>query len=152
MRLTSPAFPDGTPMPAEHSRDGEDLSPPLGWSDAPPGARSFALACVDRHPAANGWVHWLVVDVPSEAAGLPSGASGTAMPPGSRELPNTFGRAGWGGPQPPRGTGPHTYEFTVYALDVPSLDVPGTASADDVLAAMSGHVLASGTLEGTYSR
>lgn len=150
MRLESPAFPDGSPIPAEHSRGGGDASPPLAWSGAPDGTNSFVLTCIDR--SANDWVHWLVVDIPGDVTALASGASLAAMPTGSRELANTFGSAGWGGPSPPAGSGAHTYEFTIHALDVASLDVADTASATEVATAMRGHILASGTLDGTYER
>jgi hypothetical protein len=43
MRLNSTAFADGSAIPRRFTCDGADLSPPLNWSDAPTGTRSFTL-------------------------------------------------------------------------------------------------------------
>src|ERR1043166_4833609 len=53
--LTSSAFKDGTPMPKKHANNtqgnancvGENVSPPLAWSNPPAGTKSFALIMVD---------------------------------------------------------------------------------------------------------
>lgn len=153
--LTSPAFADGKPIPAEHAMPpagGRNVSVPLAWSGAPEGTRSFALECVDLHPIARSWVHWLVVDLPADTTGLAAGASPDAMPAGSRELTNSYGATGWGGPQPPPGTGAHEYRFVLYALDVERLDVARNASLDDFRSALDGHVLAKAELTGTFER
>lgn len=154
--LTSPAFADGERMPAVHALSGvgggRNQSVPLSWAGVPEGTKSLALAMVDRHPVANDWVHWIVVDIPPNTAGLPAGASGNAMPPGSRELLSSYGRRGYGGPAPPAGTGDHDYVFTLYALDVESLSIGERPSAADIERAVAGHVIASATLVGTFSR
>ena len=109
MRLESD-FADGgrilTPF-VMRAAGGQNRSLPFQWHDAPEGTRSFALSIVDPHPVANNWVHWLVIDIPAETGELRGGASGREMPPGARELRNGFGQAGYGGPQPPPGSGDH---------------------------------------------
>lgn len=45
--LTSPAFRDGERIPARYTADGENFSPPLQWSDPPPGTKSFAIVVED---------------------------------------------------------------------------------------------------------
>ena len=45
----------------------------------------------------------------------------------------------------------HHYVFTLYALDVPHLEVQGDLSGPQVMNALAGHVLAKPTLTGTYS-
>ena len=45
--LTSTAFAPGGPIPQKYSCDGEDISPPLQWSDPPQGTQSLALICDD---------------------------------------------------------------------------------------------------------
>lgn len=131
---------------------GENVSPPYRWSDAPEATASFVLVVIDAHPVAHGWVHWAVADVPAGESVLPEGASGRAMPSGSVELENTFGFAGWGGPQPPRGTGAHDYRATVYALDTAVLGVRAGSSAADLMRAMEGHVLATASVSGLFER
>ena len=58
-RLTSSAFDDGQEMDQKYGKRSQNISPPLDWEDAPDGTRSFALACVDIHPVAREYVHWL---------------------------------------------------------------------------------------------
>jgi len=153
--VTSPAFSAGAPIPLEYATvaaGGRNLSVPLEWRLAPPGTRSFAVEVVDLHPVAHGWLHWLVIDIPPSSSGLPGGASGQSMPAGAHELANTAGRAGWGGPQPPVGSGAHVYRFTVFALDTASLPLSARASLDEFQNAARQHVLASAMVTGTFER
>lgn len=155
MLLTSSAFQDGGRIPVEHCMTGvpggANVSLPLAWSQAPAETASFAVFIVDRHPIARNWVHWAVVDLPPSVTGLPAGASGSLDPP-ARELVNTFGERGYGGPMPPPGSGEHPYEVTVYALDVGRLEIPDAPTAADVERAVAGHVLARAALTGVFSR
>ncbi|MGV8082383.1 MAG: YbhB/YbcL family Raf kinase inhibitor-like protein [Coriobacteriia bacterium] len=155
LKLRCADFADGGEIPLRHTRGrvagALDESIGYEWEGAPPQTRSFALALVDLAPVANRWVHWLVVDIPAEATGIPAGASQTAeMPTGSREIENTYGIAGYGGPNPPRGTGDHPYVATLYALDVERLGLLGLASLDRFLGAIEGHVLESAECTGYF--
>jgi Raf kinase inhibitor-like YbhB/YbcL family protein len=71
--LESPAFADGAMIPAIHSADGLDLSPPLRWSGAPPHTQSFALIVEDPDAPGGTWVHWVLFNIPGEVHGLPAG-------------------------------------------------------------------------------
>jgi Raf kinase inhibitor-like YbhB/YbcL family protein len=157
MFVESSAYDEGTMIPPRFATrfvaGGTGASVPLRWEDEPAATRSYAITMIDHHPVANDWLHWLVIDIPSGAHELPEGASRTgAMPAGALELGNTGGRAGYGGPQPPAGSGPHDYEVTVFALDVPRLGVHADASLEDVRAAMQGHVLDQATLTGRFEQ
>jgi hypothetical protein len=143
MQLTSSAFADGEPIPARHSCDGDDVSPPLAWNGAPDGTAAFALVVQD--PDAGDFVHWLLTDIPGDASELAEGegdAIGTAGP-------NDFGRTGWAGPCPP--SGEHRYVFTLSALSEP-IEVGSPMDVDAVRQAMSDRVLATATLSGVYER
>jgi len=150
LRIESPAFASGRPIPAPHTADGRDVSPPLSWSGVPAGAKSLALVCEDPDAPRGNWVHWVLYDLPPTATGLPEG-----VPPSERlesggvQGKNDFGRIGWGGPAPPSGT--HRYFFRLYALDS-RLDLPPGATRAQLSRAMEGHVRAEGELMGTYSR
>ncbi len=151
LTLTSTAFADGAPIPARHTCEGEDLSPPLAFSGVPSGARSLALVVDDPDapdPAApkTVWVHWVVHDLPPDTAGLPEGG---ALPAGARQGLNDWKRAAYGGPCPPIGR--HRYYFKLYALDAPLGDL-GAPTKAALLEAMRGHVLAEGQLMGTYQK
>lgn len=150
--LFSPAFRDGASIPRRYTCEGEDVSPPLAWSGAPPGTRSFALVVDDPDapdPKAprRTWVHWVVYDLPPDVHGLPERAS--VLPPGARAGRNDWGRTAWGGPCPP--VGRHRYVHKLYALDTElgELDAP---SAGALGRAMRGHVLAEASLVGTYEK
>jgi Raf kinase inhibitor-like YbhB/YbcL family protein len=143
MQLDSPAYPDEGAIPIEYATrraGGDNVSVPYEWSGAPEGTKSFALAVIDV--SSRNWVHWLVVDIPARVSSLAAGASRRSMPEGARELDNTFGDTGWGGPQPPPGTGEHRYVATVYALDSEKADVHQDASFAEFERAVAAHVLA----------
>ncbi len=149
--LTSDAFGRMEEIPSKYTSDGENLSPPLAWSGAPPGTKSFALVVDDPDAPGNVWVHWVLYNIPAGAKVLPEGAgNGKApLPEGAAEGLNDWGRKGYGGPSPPSGR--HRYFFKLYALDtVLSLPAPPTKAALEE--AMKGHVLAEAELVGTYKR
>lgn len=148
--LTSNAFSQGDSIPAKYTCDGQDISPPLGWSDPPEGTRSFALINDDPDAPVGTWDHWVIYNVPSEARSLPEAVSSDAeLPDGSRNGQNSWRRLGYGGPCPPSGT--HRYFFKLYALDT-SLGLEPGAGKQQVLTAMEGHILGQAELMGVYSR
>ncbi len=146
--LTSTAFANNANIPAIHSCDGTDTSPPLTWINPPAGTVSFALVVEDTD--AGNFLHWAAGGIPATTLSLATGASPGDMPPGSWEINNSFGTTGWRGPCPPP-NGPHHYIFTLYALDCASLPVEGEFGRSEVLAALKGHVLAESAWTGTYT-
>ncbi len=155
MKLVSPAFEDGGRIPLKYvmpGAGGKNISPPLRWEGEPEGTKSFALLCVDPHPVARNWVHWMVINIPREIHELPEGASGKHMPSGARELKNSFGFTGYGGPQPPPGTGEHPYVFTIFALKVEKLDLPENTALKTFEKVISPYILAKGQLTGYFGR
>ncbi len=156
-QLMSPNFGEGKSIPIAHAYTGvsgaQNISPALQWVNPPAETKSFALACIDRHPIAANWLHWLIVDIPYNTNGLAEGASHTQkLPTGSIELKNSFGSLGWGGPQPPKGSGVHQYEFVLYSLNVEKLKLSSDASLAAFDKAVEGKVLGTTKLVGTYQR
>ena len=103
-RLRSSAFEQGGEIPRRYTCEGEDVSPPLAWSDPPAGTRSFALIVVDPDvpdPKApqRAWIHWIVYDLPADGQALDEGAGAGALPHGARAGRNDWGRREWGGPR-----------------------------------------------------
>jgi len=155
-KISSPAFSDGGAFPSIFTRcDGEDRSPPLEWSNVPPGTKSLALIVDDpdapdpKAPKMT-WVHWVLYNIkPSVASGLVEG--GKPLPDGAVEGLNDWKTRGYGGPSPPRGR--HRYFFKLYALDtmLPD-DLSSTGTKQRVLDAMEGHVLGKAELIGTYKK
>jgi hypothetical protein len=155
MEMTPVAFKDGEKIPIQSvmpGAGGKNISVPLSWKNVPSGTKSFALSMVDPHPVAQNWVHWLVINIPANVTSIDEGASRKKMPPGSVELKNSFGDIGYGGPQPPKGTGDHPYVFTLYALKVEKLDLGANTSLSTFKKALEGKILESSTLTGKYGR
>jgi Raf kinase inhibitor-like YbhB/YbcL family protein len=154
LTLTSSAFTHGGEIPAVHTCEGGDVSPPLAWSGLPPGTASVALIVDDPDapdPASPQmtWVHWVVYDLPPQDGSLAQGVKRNDLPPGTHEGLNDWHRTGFGGPCPP--VGRHRYFHKVYALDVvlPDLGRPDKAALER---AMKGHILAQAELIGTYQK
>jgi Raf kinase inhibitor-like YbhB/YbcL family protein len=154
LAIASPAFRHSGEIPAVHTCEGEDTSPPLQWSGVPAGARSLALVVDDpdapdpKAPRMT-WVHWVLYDIPPATIALPAAATAKDLPAGTREGLNDWKRSGYGGPCPP--VGRHRYFFKLYALDtvLPDLRTPTKAALEKAIA---GHVLAKAELVGTYEK
>jgi len=99
---------------------------------------------------ARGWVHWLAAGLAAGDIEVPEGASMSGMPQDCRELVNTFGFRGYGGPQPPRGSGVHRYELAVYALSaIPDIG-DGELSERAFLELVKNKVLAKSAITGGF--
>jgi len=158
MTLTTPAFPDGGPIPNKYTQAGEQVSPALIWTNTPPGTASFVLHMHDpdvaRNRTTDDQVHWLVWNIPGTATGLPEGVpKGEQLPDGSRQV-SASGPV-YRGPGAPANGPMHHYTFEVYALDT-KLDVQPTADAFEtranVMKAMQGHVLGKAVYVGLFRR
>lgn len=117
--------------------------------------------------------HWVLVDIPADVneilAGEDShGVTAGGKPPGRtaygvrgiNDYTNWFASdenmkgdyGGYDGPCPPWNDEIiHHYRFTVYALDVETLNLPSRFGGGEAVAAMRGHVLAKGEWVGTYT-
>src|ERR1700704_7145889 len=107
-KLTSSAFPQGGEIPAKYTCEGQDISPPLAWTGAPPDAKSLVLIVDDPDapdPAAPKmtWVHWVLYNMPPDTSGLSEAVAPTALPTGTLQGKNDWKRTGYGGPCPPIG-------------------------------------------------
>lgn len=151
LEITSTAFQNGGDIPMQHTGDGNDVSPPLRWSDPPTKAKSLALICDDPDAPRGTWVHWVLFNLPADMRELRAGVpTGKTLDNGAPQGKNDFGTIGYGGPAPPKGK-PHRYFFKVYALDR-ILDLPAGATKNELLTAIKGHVVAEGELMGRYKR
>jgi Raf kinase inhibitor-like YbhB/YbcL family protein len=148
--ISSSAFSPNGAIPTVHTCDGPDTPPPLKWSGAPEGTKSYALIVDDpdapdpKAPKMT-YVHWVLYDIPTSVTSL--GDDGAASPAGARDGINDWKRRGYGGPCPPIGR--HRYFFKLYALDAMLGDL-GSPTKATLEAAMRGHVLAHAELIGTY--
>jgi Raf kinase inhibitor-like YbhB/YbcL family protein len=156
LKVNSGVFGDGDEIPPEFSDYDDGASFPLAWSEGPVGTRSYAVLVEDpdvqRAPAP--FVHWVVWNIPMHAHHLSRAVPSRDTledPAGARQGATSVGNIGYFGPRPPAGDAAHHYHVQVFALDR-LLELPEGAGRDDFVAAIGGHVLASGELVGTFER
>jgi Raf kinase inhibitor-like YbhB/YbcL family protein len=141
--LTSEAFTNGQPIPAQFTCDGAGQPPPLAWGEPPEGTRSFTLVVDDPDAPSGLFHHWGAYNIPASARSIPGSAP---------QAVNDFGKPGYGDPCPPKGHGPHHYHFKLFALDVDRLDLPGNAKIAQVESEAEKHLVGRAELTGTYER
>jgi Raf kinase inhibitor-like YbhB/YbcL family protein len=152
MRLRSSAFADGAAIPRRFSCEGEDVSPPLEWSDVPAGAKSFTVICEDPDAPGGTFHHWAAFDISGTQSDLPLDAGHQAQRLGFKQATNDFERTGYSGPCPPGGA-PHHYHFRLLALSVEQLSgLPANPSCREVDREARKHLLAEAILVGVYRR
>jgi Raf kinase inhibitor-like YbhB/YbcL family protein len=156
LTVTSPAFKDGQAIPARYTVSGEEISPPLNWTNIPAGAREIVLIMEDYDvPLPKAVTHLIAFGISARTSGLVEGALPTPTMRGSDPLPrlgrNSLGFQRYEGPAALPGHGPHHYVFEVFALDRP-LDFHDAPNKKEMVAAMEGRVLAIGRLTGTFER
>ncbi len=150
MKLTSTAFDQGSAIPVQYTGEGEDISPALGWIDAPE-ASAYAVICHDpdaplvTNLGTYGFVHWVLYNIPGSANGLDQATDDYT------KGKNDFGKEGYGGPMPPNGHGKHQYYFWILALsDDTSLEAGLTMG--QLLARIEPNLIGMNRLVGTYER
>lgn len=126
IQVSSPAIAPGGRIPRTFTCDGLNVSPPLRWSKVPGQAQDLTL--VMRDPDAHNFIHWRLTGIRPQTRAIAPGQA----PPGATAGRNGFGKLGYGGPCPPRGT---THRYVI-----------------EVSAQAGGKVLAAGKLTGTYTR
>jgi len=154
LTLVCNSYKEGESIGLKHvhsSTNGRNVSPGFSWLEIPISTKSFVLSIIDPHPVAHHWVHWIVIDIPFNVREISEGASRSSkMPKGARELMNSYGEQGYGGPAPPKGSGPHPYVATLYALNVEKLNIPLDASLRLFQKSIEGKVIAEMAVTGTY--
>ena len=154
LSINSNAFEDGGEIPTVYTCEGDDISPPLNFTDVPEGAQSLALIVDDpdapdpKAPKMT-WVHWVLYDIPIGTDELLEDTAQNGLPLGTNEGENDWHRIAYGGPCPP--VGRHRYFHKLYALDTQLRDLKEPTKAE-LEEAMEGRVLAEATLIGTYQK
>jgi Raf kinase inhibitor-like YbhB/YbcL family protein len=159
LSISSATWKEGQPIPmasAFHGwgLDGGNASPDLGWTGKPAGTKSLALTVFDPDaPTGIGFWHWVCFNIPGSADGVPAGAGAAdqKLGPWINGLTD-YGKVGYNGPCPPKGDKPHHYIVTVYALDIDKLDLGSDTTPAMLKFFLRDHVLAQGTLTGTFQR
>lgn len=154
MKLFSPAFDDGKPIPKHYTQDGENISPPLAWTNLPQSARELAIICEDPDaPKDSPFIHWVLYGIDADLHALPEAMKHDDISPLSQVLQgkNSYGEVGYQGPKPPMGHGWHRYYFRLFALDE-KLNLETELTADELLEKIRNHVIAEAETMGKYLR
>lgn len=146
--LRSQDFANQGPLPVRYTCDGKNLSPNLSWQHIPPNTKSLTLIVSDPDAPGGIFYHWLVYNMSPATTELPEGISN--FPNGTSLGTNSFGKARYDGPCPPKGEA-HHYVFTLYALDT-MLPIPGNAEGTIIESAMQKHILGKALVSTIYSR
>lgn len=150
LTLESPAYSENELIPSKYTCDGENISPPLRWSNVPQGTETFALIFDDPDAPSKTWVHWVLYNIPGDLRKLDEHVPATEiLANGAEHGTNDFKKRAYGGPCPPGGT--HRYFMKLYALDS-ELDLNPGASKIELLDAMDGHIIGQAELVAEYQR
>ncbi len=153
--VTSKTFKNNGKIPVEYTMvtgdpEALNMSPQLSFKTKSKEVKAYAFIMYDKAKVAKNWVHWCVTGIPASEVSLKEGASNSNMPAASAEWANTYGSVGYGGPNPPKGSGVHKYEFWVVGLNTEdSIDLT-TCTLKSFKKAIEGKVVAEGKLTGTY--
>lgn len=147
-KLKTSAFREGEKIPAKYTCDGDDINPLLEIRNAPATTKSLALI-MDDPDATRGtpWDHWILWNIDPKTQYI----SEDNVPNNAVQGANSWGKAKYGGPCPPKGKPAHRYVFTLYALDT-LLELPQSSSKEELLRAMEKHIVAHTSIVGTYGR
>lgn len=145
INISSPAFTEGEVIPSKYTCDGENINPPLEFSDIHESTASLTLIVSDPDAPDGEFTHWIVYNIDPKDANIREGKS----PAKAIEGLNTAGQSGYTGPCPPSGS--HRYYFMVYALDI-KLEIPAGADRRKIEEAIAGHVIDQAELMGRYEK
>ena len=160
--VSSSAFKDGEvwgskfagadPSRTNPSCPGQNVSPPLAWTNAPATTRSFAIVMYDPDGGNGlGVSHWVAYGIPTTKTSLAEGEASTS-PKDFVGGKNGIGHDHYFGPCGPSGHSLHHYIISVIATDLaPDALKPGL-TRDELLAALKGHALAPASIVGRYTR
>jgi Raf kinase inhibitor-like YbhB/YbcL family protein len=164
LSVTSSAFPDGgeIPMHFAGARGGDSKSPAFEFhwmmgtmpAMAPDTLKTYAIVFHDiENSTAKGTtdtLHWSAFNIPGTTTSLPEGLGAGVLADGTTNGPGIRGGAQgtYFGPGAPAGPF-HHYVFEFYALDT-KLDLQGTATRDDLMKAMEGHVIGKAAYVGRF--
>ncbi len=148
MQITSSAFQNNEPLDARYSKDGENINPPLTFSEIPDKTASLALIVEDPDAVGGTFTHWIVYNMSPATVQIVEGE----LPMSGVEGMNGAGALGYYGPQPPAGTGTHSYFFKLFALDT-MLDFDNSQEVDRAkfYEAIDGHAIDQVEIIGLYS-
>ena len=143
MTITSTVFQQNDPIPANYGRNGQNINPPLTFSEVPAEAKTLALIVEDPDAPKGVFTHWILYNMSPATLQIME----AQLPLNAKQATNDYGNQQYDGPAPPSGT--HRYFFKVFALDK-KLDIKPTAKRDEFYKAVEGGVIAQAEIIGTF--
>lgn len=144
MNISSPKFINNQTIPAKYTCDGENINPPLSFSEVPKNAESLVLIMDDPDAPTGTWVHWVVWNIDPKTTEIPENSVPASVVQGKTNRENSYG-----GPCPPSGT--HRYFFKLFALNK-ILDISGQTDANNLMKIIDKNIIARAELIGLYKR
>ncbi|MCX7314202.1 MAG: YbhB/YbcL family Raf kinase inhibitor-like protein [Hyphomicrobiales bacterium] len=155
--ITSPAFKDGQLLAKKNAGSaagnpncvGENVSPPLAWSNVPAGTTSFALVMTDPEGRGIGVDHWIAYGIP---ASVTSFAEGETSKPSDKYVGGigTAKQSIYMGPCTPPNQSPHHYTFILIATDLDPKALPAGLTKLELFDKLNGHVKGSTGIIGLF--
>jgi hypothetical protein len=158
--ISSSGFKDGTMLEKKNAGDnpknpnciGQNVSPPLTFSNPPAGTKSYALIMVDPEGRGGlGVIHWVAYGIPVSVTGF---AEGEVTKTSDKYVggKGTNGFSNYQGPCTPPATGLHHYTFTLIATDLDPKELPPGLTRDELLAKLQGRTKGAAGLVGLFGR
>ncbi len=158
--ITSSSFKDGAMLATKNAGNiktnpncvGENVSPPLSWSNPPAGTKSYVLLRVDTEGRGGlGVNHWVAYGIPASVTGFAENEVSTL---GNKYVggKSTQGFGYYMGPCTPPGTSLHHYTFVLIATDLePNAIEPGLTK-ELLLPKLEGHAKGTTGIVGLFGR
>jgi Raf kinase inhibitor-like YbhB/YbcL family protein len=157
-KLRSSAFEDNGKLVIKNAGNnkanpncvGENVSPPLAWSNPPDGTKSFALLMYDPEGRGGlGVVHWVAYGIPASVTGFAEGEVSAASDKyvGGKSTP---GLPHYSGPCTPAGDW-HHYTFTLISTDLDPKALQPGMTREELFTALTGHTKGAAGLIGRFT-
>jgi Raf kinase inhibitor-like YbhB/YbcL family protein len=158
--ITSSTFKDGEMLATKNAGNnkqnpncvGDNVSPPLSWTNVPEGTKSFALIMYDPEGRGGlGVVHWVAYGIPASVTGFAEGEVSKESDKyvGGKSTP---GLSHYFGPCTPPKTGYHHYTFTLIATDLDPKELPPGLTRDELFAKLAGKTKGAAGLVGLFGK
>ncbi len=154
LSVESSAFTNNSMIPSKYACGATSLeqatSPPVSWSNGPPGVKSYAIVMYDPDAPHGIFYHWIIYDIPPNIHSIPEGLSHNIVTKYGVQGYNSYGFIGYGPPCPPKGS-VHHYVILVLALNE-RIGVKKPLKPEEFIKTVRKHVIAYGCLVGLYGR
>ncbi len=155
--ITSSSFKDGQLLAKKNAGNaqgnpncvGENVSPPLSWTNVPAGTTSFALVMTDPEGRGTGVDHWIAYGIPASVTGF---AEGETSKPSDKYVGGigTAKQQIYMGPCTPPNQSPHHYTFILIATDLEPKALPPGLTRLELFDKLNGHVKGSTGIIGLF--